>query len=469
MPEDPDDGTYISPTSVLAHDAMSLPDGGAPLTLPTGEPAVKPIEYTSWDEEVVAVAQTSDPPLRPVELGRLRAEVMRQIAALSDNESEPSDEIKQGLFYLAAESLRTVSTLAAADPKPSILWNEELDPAAFLGRTLLMADHVAMPDGVFETLLRGGTYRSLSRAARDQLAIAELIEVGLVIPVPVGVAMAVNGTGAADLTALDLKDLSLVSWVRDQLILEGPTAKEALFVRAADDLSMVAEHFWIHGHIDRNSITADRRFGGWLLQPYDPAYDYTPWIRQVSNDAVSYYVQRTNERIVTADVFGADYVSASMFEARLLARNKRGRDSGPAQAAVWADVPLLPSLSGRELVKVIQNEDAVEDLRHQVRASLVTARTPGERTDALTALAHELEAASHRLETTARSDKIWQAAVPAGLGSASLVLGAISGGLLPIAAGALGVAGSVAPFLGTRINTRREAAYLFVTARRTRR
>lgn len=206
VPEDPEDGTYISPTSVLAHDAMSLPDGGAPLTMPAGRPTAKPIEYTSWDKELVAVAKTSDPPLDPVDLGRLRAEVMRQIAALPADESEPSDEVKRGLFYLAAESLRTVSALAAADPKPSILWNEELDPAAFLGRTLLLADYVAMPDAVFEALLRRGTNRSLRRAASRQFAIAELIEVGLVIPVPVGVAMAVNGAGAAALTALDLKD-----------------------------------------------------------------------------------------------------------------------------------------------------------------------------------------------------------------------------------------------------------------------
>lgn len=469
VPEDPDDGTYISPGSVLAHDAMSIPDGGAPLTMPTGEPTAKPITYTSWDQELVAVAKTSDPPLRLRDLGRLRVEVMRHIAAHPADESEPADEIKQGLFHLAAESLRTVNALAATDPKPSILWNEELDPAAFIGRTLLLADHVAMPDGVFEALLRRGTNRSLSRAAVKQLAIAELIEAGLVIPVPVGVAMAVNGAGAAALTALDLKGPSLVSWVRDQLIMEGPTAREALFVRVADDLSTVAEKFWLHGHIDAESLTADGRFTTKMLQHYDPGYDYGPWIKQVSDDAVSYYVQRTNERLVTADVFGAEFVSASMFEARLLARNKRGRDSGPAHAAVWADVPQLPDLAGRDLVKVIQNEDAVEDLRRQVRASLVTARTPGERTDALTALAHELEGASRRLERTARSDRAWQAAVPAGLGVASLVLGAISGGLLPVAAGALGVAGGIAPYLGARINARREAAYLFVTARRSRR
>jgi hypothetical protein len=454
---------------VLAKDALSLADGGAPLTIPTGSPTAKPIEYTNWDEELVAVAQTGDPPMRPVDLGRLRVEVMRQLAALPNDDSEPSDDIKQGLFYLAAEALRTVSGLVSTSLRPSILWNEELDPSAFLGRTLLLADHVAMSDDVFQALLRRGSNRTLRRTAERALAIGDLIGAGVVIHVPIGVAMAVSGLAASELTDRDLKDVHLVSWVLDQLILEGPTAREAFFVRAGDEMSMHADKFWLHGHIDANSVKDDGTFTTKMLQPYDPTYDYGPWIKQVSDSAVGYYVQRTNERIVTADVYGAEYVTASMFEARLMARSRRGRVGGAAQAAVWADVPQLQSLTGPELIKLTQNEDAVEDLRRQVRASLITARTPGEQSDALTALAHEMEASSHRLEKTVRSDKLWQAAVPGGLGAASLVLGSLSGGLLPMAAGAAGLLGSVAPFLGARVNARREAAYLFVTARRVRR
>lgn len=445
-------------------------DGGAPLTMPTDRPTPNRVEYTNWDEELVKVVGTADPPMSPVDLGRLRVEVMRRLAVLPADESEPSDDVKRGIFDLAAESLRTVGAIAAQTPKPSIMWNEELDPASFLGRTLLLADHVAMGDEVFQALLRRASNISLRRAAERQLGIAKLLEAGVVILVPAGVAMAVSGSSAIGLTELDLKDAALVSWVRDQLILEGPTAREALFVRAADDLSTHPDKFWLHGHIDAESVKEDdRTFSTRLLQPYDPFYDYGPWIRQVEDSAVSYYVQRTNERFVTADVFGAEYVSASLFETRLIARGRRGRDSGAAQAAVWADIPLLPQLSGPDLLKLIQHEDAVDDLRRQVRASLGIARTPGDQTDALTDLAHELEASSHRLEKSVQSDRWWQLAIPGGLGAASLVLGSLSGGLLPIAAGAVGLLGSVAPFLGARVNVRREAAYLFVAARRSRR
>ncbi|WP_258369342.1 hypothetical protein [Georgenia satyanarayanai] len=470
MPPDPDDGVYLSPSVTIARDALTLDAAGAPITMPTGVPTSKAVEFTNWDAEMVSHVSADAPSLSPAELGRLRVEVLRRLVALPPDDSDPSDGIKAGLFNLAAESLRTVSALAAENAKPTVLWNEELDPAAFLGRTLLLADHVAMPDEVFQSLLRRASNRTLRRSAERQLAVRGLLAAGLVIPVPNGAAMAVGGSAAVKRTDDDLNDQALVSWVREQLILEGPTAREVLFVRAVDDLSRHADKFWFHGHIDQESVkSGDGRFATKMLQPYDSNYDYGPWIKQVSDSAVSYYVQRTNERVVAADVYGTEYVSASMFEARLLARRSGGRTVGAAQAAVWADVPQLTSLAAPDLAKVLTNEDAVEDLRRQVRASLVTARTPGEQVDALTELAHDLESSSYKLEKMVFSDRIWQGAVPGGLGAASLLVGTVSGGIPAIAAGSFGLLAGVAPFLGARASRKREAAYLFVTARRMRR
>ncbi|MGU3652859.1 hypothetical protein [Mycolicibacterium sp. A43C] len=455
---------------MMANDALRIPDGGAPFTLNTSAgPAAKAIEYTNWDESL-ANARADDEPKSPSDLGRLRIEVMRRLACLPDDESEPSDDIKLGLFRLAAESVKAIGALAQAKPKPALLWNEELDPATFLGRTLLLADHVVAPDAVFSSLVQSGTCGSLRRAAKRELEFAELYLAGLVVLLPAGVAMATRGDVAIKSTRLDLADPALVSWVRDQLILEGPTAREALFVRALDDLSQHADKFWLHSRIDPDSLDEEtRRFTTRMLLPYESKRDYGPWIRQVSDSAVSWYVQRTNERVVTADVFGADYVSASMFEARLLRRRRGGDDHGAPQAAMWADVPLLPDLKAPDLVKLLRNEDAVEDLRRSVRASLATARTPGDRTDGLTDLAHDLEASSHRLGRAAATDRIWQGVAPGGFGFASLVIGAHNGGLGPIAAGTAGLLAGLAPYLGARMTTRREAAYLFVTARRRKR
>lgn len=408
--------------------------------------------------------------LSPSDLGQLRVEVLSRLATLSIDDSEPSDDIKHGILLLAAQSIRTVSALAQTTPKPSMLWNQELDPARFLGRTLLLADHVVVPDQVFKALLGGPQNRSLQRAAETELKLDKLLSAGLVIPVPIGPAMALSGAASIELTNRDLEEASFVSWVRDQLILEGPTAREALFVRAKDDLPKHADKFWLYSHIDPDSLSADDgRFTTRMLQPYNPRHDYNPWIRQVSDSAISFYVQRTAERLVTADVYGSDYVSASMFEARLLSRRGRGAGNTAAQAAMWADVPQLPNLSAPDLAKVIQNEEAIDDLRRLVRASLVTARTPGEQSDALTALAHQLEATSHRLEKSSISDRWWQMAVPGGLGVGGLVIGSVSGGLPAVLGATLGVLGGVAPYLGARANARRDAAHLFLTARRNAR
>jgi hypothetical protein len=467
VPPDREGSIFLSPTVGMAKDAITVDEAGAPFRITESELTAKAVEYTNWDEHLIEVAASAERVLSPSDLGRLRVEVMSQLASLPDDDSEPRDGIKHGIFLLAAQSIRTVSALAQATPKPSMLWNEELNPATFLGRTLLLADHVVMPDPIFASLLRRSKSGSLRKAAENELKLSKLLSAGLLIPVPTGAAMALSGAASIELTNRDLKDAAFVSWVRDQLILEGPTAREALFVRAIDDLPKHAEKFWLYSHIDRDSLSEnDRRFTTRMLLPYDPGYDYGPWIKQVSDSAISFYVQRTVERLITADVYGSEYVSASMFEARILNRRRPGGDNRAAQAAMWADVPQLPNLSAPDLVKVIQNEEAVEDLRQLVRASLVTARTPGEQADALTTLAHQLEASSRRLEKSSMSNKWWQMAAPGGLGMGGLVIGSFSGGLPALLGAALGVLAGVAPYLGARANVRREAAHLFVTARR---
>lgn len=466
IPQDRDGSRYLSPRVTLADDALRLDEGGVPLTMPVDQPTSKPVEYTDWDEQLLLASSGVESALKPADLGKLRVEVLHRLARLPANDADPSDEIKRGVFHLAAESVRTIADLAQRLPRPTLLMNEEIDPATFLGRTLFLADHVFLPDRLFETLLRRGENAALREAALDELAYRELVAAGVVLSVPRGVSMAARGAAAIELTDRDLANPTLTAWVRHQLIVEGPTAREALFVRAKDDWSIEADKFWLHGHIDRDSLTAEGAFRTRLLQPYDPAFDYGPWIKQVTHSAVSYYVQRTNQRVVSADVFASEYVAASMFEARLLSRRNGPDPISPARAAIWADVPLLPNLTAPDLVKVLQNEDAVDDLRRQVRASLMTARSPEARVDALTSLSHELEAASHRLQRAAGSDRKWQGAVPAALGSASVAIGAFTGGVPAVAAGVVGLLAGVAPYLGSRLNSRRDAAYLFVTARR---
>lgn len=433
--------------------------------MPTGAPASMPVRYTTWDEKL-AKARPKAGAMRSDDLGRLRVEVLRTLATRPDTDDPVPDNVVRGVYELTAQTLATVAALVEQQPCRTMLWNAELDVATFMGRTLLLADHVLYPDAVFDALLRGRRSADLRRAAANQLKHAALIASGVALPVPQGVAMAARGHAVLDMTEKDLERPALVPWVRDQLIVEGPTAREVLFFRAKDDYSKEPDDFVLHGRIDRSSLNAETgHFRTRMLHPYEADYDYQPWIRQETDKHVSKMIQRTNERVVTADVFGCEYVSASLFEARMMRRREPQGKSPTSQAAMWANIPLLPSLSGPDLAKVLRYEGAVEDLRVQVRASLATARTDTQNVDAITDLAHQLEAASNKLAATAGRDRAWQAAVPAGLGGASLLIGAFTGGLAGLATSAVGLLAGVAPYLGTRLTTHREAAYLFVAAR----
>jgi len=468
LPPDREDSKFLSPSTSIATAALidSLPEG-TPFTMPPSGPVPTPITFTNWEQQLGDAAGAAQVPLSLEALGGLRLEVLRRIARLPASDERPTDAVFEGVYRLTAETVRTVAQLARQKPRPTVLWNQELDVAQFLGRTLLLADHVLYPDQVFDVLLRGATIRRLKEKAGQQLRNAELLTSGLAIPVPPGVAMAAQGQLALDLTAGDLRNSTLVDWVYRQLIMEGPTAREAIFVRAIDDLAHEAANFWLHGRIVPNSVDDETRtFKTGMLLPYDPDYDYGPWITQVKDSAVSALVQRTNERVVAADMFGSEYVSASLFEARLLRHRGHGKGIRPAQAALLADIPELTQLNSPDLTKLLKNEHAVEDLRHQVRASLATARTDRQNIEAITDLAHQLEAASHKLQRAARTDLAWQAVIPGGVLSASMVIGGIAGGLPGLGAGGLGALATLAPFLGTRLKDRRDAAYLFVAARR---
>lgn len=49
VPPDPDDGVYLSPSVTIAVDALKLDVAGAPITMPTGVPTSKAVEFTNWD------------------------------------------------------------------------------------------------------------------------------------------------------------------------------------------------------------------------------------------------------------------------------------------------------------------------------------------------------------------------------------------------------------------------------------
>jgi hypothetical protein len=76
----------------------------------------------------------------------------------------------------------------------------------------------------------------------------------------------------------DVLDSELLLWVDSQLEMEGPTAREALFLGARDDLRRVP-HLELFARID--SVEAStREFSTRMLNNYDPSFDYDSWIKE---------------------------------------------------------------------------------------------------------------------------------------------------------------------------------------------
>lgn len=443
-----------------------MPAGGVPIMAPTTEPGPRAVQYSEL-ERLAAHTRQESPAKSPEALGKLRVEVLKELVNCPDNDSTVSDAHLESVLNLAVLTLQTTSGLTEKHKDRTFLWNEELEADIFLSRTLLLADHVFVPDYLLKAVSGNLTNRSLREAAQKLLKHKNLLAAGIVIPIPDGVSRAVQGRSVQERTAQDLQQTEIVEFVRSQLVLEGPTAREVIFGSVKDDLEMFSQ-MWFNARIDRQSMDeATRQFTSRLLQRYEADYDYTAWINKVQNDAISYYVQRTNERLVSADVFGAQYVSASPFEARLLQRRASTLSSHPAQAAIWADIPMLSDLSSAGLASLLRHEEPIHDLRKRIRRALMTAQDTNQEILAVAQAAQEIEDASQVLTKRIKTNRLFSGIIPAA-GSAIGMGIATAGGLPGISGAAVGALTTMAPYLATRIESRREASYLYVAAKRVR-
>jgi len=465
VPRDDTDSIYLSPGTSLARSAVgTLLPAGIPITLPDESPAPRPIPV-SGIERAIAAFTPGDAPLSPGDLGRLRVELLHKLSGLPDNDDELDSNVAEGVAQTALLAWHTVGTLALTPS--TLLWNEELDPSTFVGRTILLADHVLMPDRLVAAIGRARSNREMRTLARAELHHEPLIRSGRLISVPSGTALILGRESVHTTTLADLGNRVVTNFIRDQLVVEGPTAREVLLVNAKDDLAH-AQHMWFYARIDPESVTEDGRFRTRMLGHYDPEHDYRPWIEQTTRDAIRNYVQRTAERMVIADLVGAEYVAASPFEARIMQRRDPKFAPGPASASIWADVPTLRDLTSKDLVRILNEDDAVEDLRARVRLAIGSAADLTGQTKAIQELTAEIEHASIGLEMKMRTERAYAAVAPAVLGGGGLVLGS-AGGLPGLAGAALGTVAGIVPWIGSRKNNRRNAAYVFVTARRRRR
>lgn len=473
--EDDTKGVWISPQTRLSNevlDSFARKTTGVPIFLPPPRP-------TPSVQRVhpVAVRMIDLPERTPTvsldQVGKLRFEVLDELglsdtAGLEDRVSGLTDEQFEELAYaileLAKASLSRLLDLAASPEAPVVLWADHEPIAELLGRTLFWADHYLVSDPLADAMLSPPVEaRKLLEGVEKLLALRPLIELGVVVPIPSDFATALTASDTHAATEQDLDRPALVSWLDEQLIVEGPTAREALLIKVRDDLSIGGDRFFLHGHVLPGSVQDEARtFTTAFLTAYQSDFDYQPWIAQSRGKVVADLLQDTNRSIAVATTFGGVPLTRVPFRARLLRQKEQA--AHPTAALAWADVPWLPLASPQRLAEISQQDEAVEALRARSRRAFAHARSDD--FDRVAAeLADELAEAAHELDAEIRTARRWALAGPGAFSALSLGLGAttgVVGGLLAVA----GAVGTSLPVIGQLRQQRRRPGYAFVMAKR---
>jgi hypothetical protein len=202
-----------------------------------------------------------------------------------------------------------------------------------------------------------------------------------------------------------------------------------------------------------------------LLNPYDPDYDYGPWLATVKRQAVARLTQHLDIDLAVSTAFGADLLTSSPFRARAL---RRLRSPLPRQSeydisgAVWADVPWLPDAPAELLMKLARNEPRVEDLRRATATALriVENGDVANSARAVADVAADLKSAASRLSGDLRRQSTIDLAVPTGLATGSVLVASTIAPQIGLGAILAGAAAAI-PAARARLASRQTAAYAF--------
>jgi hypothetical protein len=385
----------------------------------------------------------------------------KRLNSFSDQDHEALIKL---IFSTGRATLDRLLANTGEQEPPTALWAEGADPRSIAGQTLLWADHYLADDAVAGQLLHHpekDALRHLARPLAREMSLRPLLETGVVALVPLEVASLLVADDAYSATEHDLAVAPLVDWILSELVVEGPTAREVIFVRARDHDD---EAMYIYGRIqgmdDAGVVTSTS-----LTHSYDPDHNYGPWIDQSKRQVAARLLQGINMSVAVAHALGGHALATTPFVGRVLARKEH--PSNPAQSLVWADVPTLPQASATALAKLAHEDETVEALRRTVRRSF--AEAPGVDAAAARELAEQLHEDARVLNRTMRREQRWKLVAPASLSLAGIGIGGLTGGPLGVVAGALG---GLAGLVGTRAERaahRENPAYALLFAQRERR
>ena len=438
---DDDEVVHISPTATVERAWLETGLVGAPVFLP--EEGLAPPRLVVPDVVARMAQSTGRTSPSLAALGMQRFAILdslglanpgrldRRLAELSDSDM---DDLRFFFLDMARSTLECLSGEDEALGKKAVIWAGDADPAPMVGATLLWADHYLVTDRVAELMIFGLRPAALTGELRGLLALRPLIETGMVVPVLEDAAVLAAADAVRARTEVDLRTQSLVEWVDAQVIMEGPTARECVLCSMIDDDEQDV-YFRAYGRI----IAAEestRQVLQTMLGPYDPGFDYGPWIAQTRREYIGHVVHHVNKQVGIAGAFGADWVTTSPFKQRFLMR--RGGKPASAQALIRANVPQLSGASARALARVAAEDEAVDALRQTARESLDAMRSlpPARRREAAAELGRTLQLRADALAKEISDGRRWKLAAPGVAGAA--------GGIAATAAVAIGAVGPVA-------------------------
>ena len=476
LPEDPPGKLWLAPDTLIDAEALvHSADHGPPLVLPDERPRARREPVDQITARVAAAQPMSSVEL--IDLAHLRDDLLATYGLVEGvdlnervAEIQPSDmdDLRYGILQLARSTLERLAQLDESQDPPAVVRSESIPSAELVGRTMLWADHYLIPDRLAEALTLEDPKSVLANAVAAWQEERRLALLGIVVPTFDRLAVALTGHAVEKAAQLALDDARILSWVRSQLVVHGPSAREVIFIEARDDIER-QPYMFFYGHIDPEGVdhgrSGDGTFGMRMLQPYDSSFNYQPWIDQETANVAGRLVQDVAREAVVSEALGGFYVTNSLFRARLLDRLGAG---SPVGATMWAEVPALPEADVELLAKIASQQEPVAALRRTVRrtlASLERAESESQ-VHAVREMVAELEARSLDLEARIRQDRAWER-VHAALSGGAIALGGAFGGAVGAAPGMLAAAGLLSRSTRQELRFRRRDAYVFWLAERS--
>ncbi|MEJ2870624.1 hypothetical protein WCD74_22875 [Actinomycetospora sp. OC33-EN08] len=370
------------------------------------------------------------------------------------------EELKRFALDHAIEVAVSLQTQRFVENPPAAVYSSLEEVENTVLHCGLWATHVVIPDPLFSAVVEERDIYGIGDAAKLLFELRPLIESGLVVPVPAEFIGALSVEEVLHATKKDLLRTELREWVNAQLIVEGPTAREALFITAQDDL----DEWPILRTLGRVPIVNDDgTFYSRMLEPYRPDFDYKPWVDQEKTAATRYYVQAVNEKLAQADFFGATYTTRSLFRANLL--HKRTRSFATEQALMWTETPIVSDVDFRLFARVADEDEAVADYRSKMGRVLRRAATLTDAAESATDLQEELADQAGKVNLRLHNSALWLSL------SASFGLGAVAAGGTPFGWLLAGLgAGSALkdflPYFEKRKEARLEAPWVWYSLQR---